>query len=627
MEQAKDPVLFAANESHESTLAAITRLQELSTRLIQAGRLHALLKEILAAAGEITNTDRGNIQFVDPETGELRIVIHQGLSHKFIVYFAQRGSMLGGEKARSLQARVIVEDLTAMPPSDDADLKFLLDEGIRALQCTPLVSRDGRLLGMLNNHYNERHRPSELELRFLDLLARMAADLIERKQVEEKLRLSYNELEQRVSERTAELDAKNVELQNRADQLARLASEITLAEEQERHRMAHILHDHLQQVLVAAKLELNVLSRKVTDNEQQSLIADISGLMEESIRESRSLTTELSPPILHEAGLNAGLEWLARRMQSKYNMNVSLDLSEHVDVKRDDVSILCFQSVRELLFNSVTHAGVRAAAVNVRRNDQHIQITVSDKGRGFNPEEVWEKAACASGGFGLFSIRERLTLLGGCFEIDSKPGGGAIFRLTIPHAALAAPPSGAAQDVAHNGAQASAHRKIRILLADDHTVMRRGLASMLRQEPDLEVVDEAQDGVEAIEKARQTLPDIVLMDFSMPRMNGLEATKHIQNELPQISIIGLSMFDEAERAAAMIRAGACAYACKSEPPEVILQAIRNAFAENHHLKSAEESPIRIAADAFLKPQATRPQKSKNNSGKDNSAIVQNSLFD
>jgi signal transduction histidine kinase/DNA-binding NarL/FixJ family response regulator len=620
MEQAKGDGCLD-NHEQGAFLAAITRLQDLSTRLIQAGDLNLLLGEIMSASAEITKTDKANVQLFSSRSGTLRIVAHQGLSKEYVRYFAENGCPGACEEARRTKTRVILEDLTKCDPEASPDIQFILNEGVRAVQCTPLICRDGRLVGMLNNHFSYPHRPTEDELRFLDLLARMAADLIDRKQADDELRESHIELERHVALRTAELDAKNVELQERADQLARLASEITLAEEQERHRLAQVLHDHLQQILVAAKLELSVLSRKVTDKEHQTLIEDITGLVEESIRESRSLTGELSPPILHEAGLNAGLQWLARRMQKKYGFEVKLDLSMMNDLERDDISIFCFQSVRELLFNSVKHSGVKNATVLLCCNSQKdLELTVSDNGRGFDPERVWQHAARASsGGFGLFSIRERIQLLGGNFDIDSKPGGGAVFKLTIPGSALTGVSAGKLRNFSrHTPSQVCDGRQIRILLVDDHTVMRRGLASMLRHETDIAIVGEAENGQEAVEKAHQLVPDVILMDISMPRMNGLEATRLIHAELPSVRIIGLSMFDEEERAAAMIDAGASAYTAKCQPPEVILAAIRNVSAAAQQ-QERQKAAIRIV------PVESADQKIRK--AKKQPALAQNSLFD
>lgn len=118
--------------------------------------------------------------------------------------------------------------------------------------------------------------------------------------------------------------------------------------------------------------------------------------------------------------------------------------------------------------------------------------------------------------------------------------------------------------------------KIRIVLVDDHAVMRQGLVSLLREEKDMEVVGEAGDGVAAIEIVRQALPDVVLMDVSLPKLSGVEATRIICSELPKVKVIALSMFAEADLGVAMRRAGATAYRVKSDPADALLAAIRAA---------------------------------------------------
>jgi DNA-binding NarL/FixJ family response regulator len=124
-------------------------------------------------------------------------------------------------------------------------------------------------------------------------------------------------------------------------------------------------------------------------------------------------------------------------------------------------------------------------------------------------------------------------------------------------------------------AEASARgRKIRVLLADDHTMMREGLALLLRQEPDIEMVGEAFDGEGAVELAGRLRPDVVVMDVTMPRLNGIEATRRIVAELAGVSVIALSMHEEADMAAAMRAAGASDYVTKDSPPDVLVAAIR-----------------------------------------------------
>jgi len=246
------------------------------------------------------------------------------------------------------------------------------------------------------------------------------AEIFHARKAEEGLRQARDEMEQKVLERTAELT-------ERANQLRTLAGELTLAEQRERRHLAKLLHDHLQQLLVGAKFRVAVLN-KATDPAVKQAAEEINALLTESIEASRSLTAELSPPILHEGGLAAGLEWLARWMHQKHGLLVGLTAPEDLSPAAEDVSVLLFESVRELLFNVVKHAKARSASVRLERLEgQMLKITVRDHGKGFEPRQKFARE-----GFGLFSIRERLSLVGGRLEIQSNPGHGTQVTLIAP---------------------------------------------------------------------------------------------------------------------------------------------------------------------------------------------------
>ncbi len=271
-------------------------------------------------------------------------------------------------------------------------------------------------------------------------------------------------------------------------------------------------------------------------------------------------------------------------MQEKHGLSVHLEIVEDIQLERKDLQILLFQSIRELLFNVVKHAGVDKATVKLSRVDEdYVEIVVSDEGKGFrDAQQIAGDQESATGGFGLFSIRERLFLLGGCLDIDSAPGKGTRVTLIAPSrlSAKAEASLKAAVGLTDGEKQEliAAHRvageKISVLLADDHAVMRQGLATLLREEPDIEILGEAGDGQEAVNQARRLHPDVILMDASMPIMDGVEATKVIHAEQPDIHIIGLSMYDQADRAAAMLSAGASAYLTKSGSSESLIAVIR-----------------------------------------------------
>jgi PAS domain S-box-containing protein len=402
-----------------------------------------------------------------------------------------------------------------------------------------------------------------------------ARDITERRQAEQALQQAHEEL-------TA-----------RASQLRALAGELTLSEQRERSRLAKILHDHLQQLLVAAKFRVTILSRLGDDVIKQAS-KEVEELIDESIAASRSLTAELSPPILQEAGLNAGLEWLARRMSEMQGLFVELEPEEDGDLPQD-IKMLLFESVRELLFNVVKHAHTRSARVNVRRIDGQLQVVVSDNGVGFDPTAM--PAAGEGGrGFGLFSIRERLELMGGTFELESASGQGSRIVLSVPITNRTAnepelqecPVLPEAHLVAASQ-YSDQGRKIRVMLADDHAIFRQGIVKLLANETDIEVIGEAADGQETVELAAKLLPDIILMDLSMSKLNGVEATRIIHNDWPEIRIIGLSMFEEAERAQAMRDAGAVDYITKSGPSEDLINVIRTNIGASNRVLSTEAS--------------------------------------
>lgn len=398
----------------------------------------------------------------------------------------------------------------------------------------------------------------------------VSTDIEEQKRTEE-------ELEAAVSKRT-------VELQERAEQLTRLTSELTLTEQRERRHLAQVLHDNLQQLLVGAKFNLNVLCRRLSET-QRAIVEEVENLLDESISVSRSLTVELSPPILHDAGLAAGMGWLARWLREKRGMMVDLHVDPNLSVEREDVRVLVFEAVRELLLNVVKHAQVDQVRVEIfQQGERELRAVVEDTGVGFDAGRIFQASQQANGGFGLFNVRERLSLVGGQFEIESAPGRGSRITLSVPiQRAINGSANGFPEEdfvpaesttPRWKGVDSSAGGAIRLLLVDDHAVLRQGIASLLATESDFRIVGEAEDGEKAIELARDLEPDVILMDFSLPKVDGVEATRVIHGELPEIRVIGLSMFEEADRATAMMDAGASAYLSKAGRADALVSAIR-----------------------------------------------------
>jgi PAS domain S-box-containing protein len=336
------------------------------------------------------------------------------------------------------------------------------------------------------------------------------------------------------------LHERTLELQRRTSQLSRMASDLTLAERRAREELATTLHDGLQQLLVLSAMSVDSQVQRMTrlGLPTQELV-EAKQLLDDAIDAARSLSVELYPPLLKSAGLPTALNWLANWMHEKYGLKAHVSADSRADSTRSDVRTLLFESVRELLFNVVKHAGVDQVDVTLARDaNDMLCITVKDEGVGFDAASLAERTKTTHVGWGLFSIRERLTLLGGHFEIDSTPGKGTRFCLTAPRGVPTVPPIARPSKAV---VSAEAVRPLRILLVDDHAPIRNALRELLQARAELLVVGEASDGLEGLVQAHALHPEVILMDVSMPRMDGVEATRRLRIELPFVQILGLSI--------------------------------------------------------------------------------------
>ena len=252
-------------------------------------------------------------------------------------------------------------------------------------------------------------------------VALLFSDITERKRAEATLVGLNHELEDRVKERTQQVQS--------------LAAELTLAEGRERHRIAQVLHDNLQQQLYAAQFALREVRRRTVENaEALENLEKASTLIKDAIITARRTTANLNPPVLRGEGLLEALRWLSSDMRERYGLNVSIDAATAPTVSSDSVRMLLFNLVRELLFNVTKHAKVDEVTVVLVERHNQLEITVSDLGAGFDPTLL--DSAEHGTGLGLSGVHKRLQLFEGRLEVDSAPGKGTRVTIALPTASL-----------------------------------------------------------------------------------------------------------------------------------------------------------------------------------------------
>ena len=456
-----------------------------------------------------------------------------------------------------------------------SEVFVILNEETRASVQSPVdrVIREGIVVGLANHTVLVRPDGSEVPIddsgapirdhegRLLGVVL-VFRDITARKEAEIRERQWSRDLERQVRERTQDL----VRSQN---QLRGLAGQLAMTEQRERRRLAVNLHDSLAQLLALARIKLGQLKPQVPAEliRPGSLVAQLDEHLQQCLQSTRTVMAQLSPSVLHDLGFVAGIKWLAQEMR-QHDLKVDVSpLTEEQPTFVEFHGDMLFQSVRELLINVRKHARVERASVTIeKRTPDTWVVAIEDRGIGFDPTAI--NYLSPGEHFGLFSIKERMESMGGWCVITSVPSRGTKVELGLPSSTSLSgmqrqewerEPTPIVSPVGKTRA--------RLLLVDDHAMIRQGLRSILESYRDLEVVAEAADGEEALTQAQVHRPDVIIMDLNLPRLSGIEATRHIKEAYPHIVIIGLSVQSTPDRAEALLGAGAVALLNKEQAAE------------------------------------------------------------
>ncbi|MFZ0426939.1 MAG: ATP-binding protein [Acidobacteriota bacterium] len=261
-----------------------------------------------------------------------------------------------------------------------------------------------------------RERTEELER----TIAELQDEVARRVRAEENLR-----------DRSERLSELNLALEKRTAQMQELTLQLSETEDRERRRLAEVLHDDLQQILVGARLQLSSLIKHTPPRRERQKAEDVQSLLDRAVELSRSLSHELSPLTLDESGLVPALRRLGELMRKSHGLDVSVEAPPGVEPGDAATSSMLYRAVRELLNNVSKHSGSGRAEVRLRRQDAWIEVIVEDFGCGIDPSRL-EDGCTISEGFGLRSIRERVEILGGRLQITSRPGQGTRVHLFVP---------------------------------------------------------------------------------------------------------------------------------------------------------------------------------------------------
>lgn len=415
-----------ASEARERARAwAFEAVVELGQTALAGEALEALFDRAVVLAARTLDNEMGKILELKPGGEELLLRAGVGW-HEGLVGHARVNAGLGSHAGYTLRSNepVIVEDLASERRFTGSPL--LREHGVVSGMSVVIAGSDGKPWGVLGTHSTRRRRFTQDDVNFLQSVANVLADAIARKCAEDGLERLNETLERRVAERTAEAEG-------RAEQLRQMAVELTHTEQRERRKLARMLHDDHQQLLVAAKMQARMLKDAEDAGQRAAAVDRLTEVVDEAIDSSRSLSYELSPSSLQTDGLVAALEALVERKQERYGLTLHVDADPDAEPTHETLRVMLFQLVRELLLNVLKHAETDQAWVALARDARgRIELTVTDRGRGFAPDAVDAASDREEAGLGLSGMRERLTLVGGRMEVDTAPGKGTRVTLRVP---------------------------------------------------------------------------------------------------------------------------------------------------------------------------------------------------
>ena len=365
-------------------------------------------------------------------------------------------------------------------------------------------------------------------------------DITDRNRIEQEQLFMNSQLAHEVTKRTRDL--------------SELTAHVQTIAEKERAHLARELHDELGSTLVGMSMEVGHLKSKTTDPQLLKSISALKNLVTHAVEIKRNVIDELYPSVLEQAGFTSALRLLVNEFRKRSEIEVKLLIPEEIDIEAA-YALAAYRIIQECLTNIAKHAGASEVNINAKTSVGALELTVQDNGKGL-PRDM------RTGGHGIFGMIERARYLGGSMEFVCEDNRGTTARLRMPLSA--AKPMGTK----------------RVLLVDDHAIVRDALRRLISETDDFSVEGEASDGKSAVQMGIEGEWDIILLDISLPNMNGIEVLENIRAVKPKLPIIMLSSYSVDEYGDEAIAKGAACYIEKGATDKLVVEMRRAMMLNN-----------------------------------------------
>ncbi len=427
-----EEALEASQAKLREETSALAKVNEWSARLWSIRSLEQGLDEMLVTVIDLLGADKGIVNVLDSKSEDLQIAVQRGFDDDFVQQIREVKVTPHSASGRALSLRqpVVVEDVEADPLYKPLR-SVARSAGYRAVTTVPLIGSDGTALGLVSTHFESPHRPTENDMRRLDMYVRLAADFIRRCKIEqvltqsdERLRVMAENLDAQVRARTGELELRNVEVYEQSERLRDLSARLLQAQDDERRRIARELHDSVGQILTVLGLNVAALAMRspALPPDAAETVDQSERLLDQLNREIRTMSYLLHPPLLDESGLAEALRWYVGGLQQRSNIDIDLDVPADFGRLSPDAELMIFRIVQESLTNIHRHSRSEMALIRLTRNDESVSVEIQDWGTGIPPERLKVIQSHGSG-VGIRGMRERVRQLHGELNIESNADG------------------------------------------------------------------------------------------------------------------------------------------------------------------------------------------------------------